>query len=244
MNCLVSPTRQSPQPVDVRSMVLWLVGVLGVCVVALGAVYVFTPWPRALHLRYEFDGDGDEAAQKLAQYVPTGVAAILDQPYDSDKSAVALDVYHPDGAPQPRTTVVWIHGGGWLAGSKEQIANYARILAARGFTVAMVGYSLAPGRNLSHAGAAGEHRARLSRAQCRPARRRSVASRAGGRLCRLADRPAGRDPDRAAGLRADHGHPADDHQGSARRPAALLRPLSDGETGRGDRRARHRVLGL
>lgn len=126
-------------------MLLWLVGVLGVCVVALGAVYVFTPWPRALHLRYEFDGDSDEAAQKLAKYVPTGVAAILDQPYDSDKSAVALDVYRPEGALQPRTTVVWIHGGGWLAGSKEQMGNYARILAARGFTVAMVGYSLAPG---------------------------------------------------------------------------------------------------
>jgi len=124
-------------------MVLWLVGAVGVCVVALAAVYVFTPWPRALHLRYEFGGD--ETAQKLAQYVPPGVAAILDQRYDSDNSSVALDVYHPDGAPQRRTTVVWIHGGGWLGGSKEQLASYARILAARGFTVAMVGYSLAPG---------------------------------------------------------------------------------------------------
>ncbi|MGE5150589.1 MAG: alpha/beta hydrolase, partial [Rhodospirillaceae bacterium] len=60
-------------------------------------------------------------------------------------SALALDVYRPHGPLQPRTTVVWIHGGGWLAGSKEQLGNYARILAARGFTVAVVGYSLAPG---------------------------------------------------------------------------------------------------
>jgi acetyl esterase/lipase len=125
-------------------MVLWLICVLGVCVVALVAVYVFTPWPRALHLRYEFDEGGDETAQKLAQYVPTGVTAILDQRYDGDTPAVALDVYHPDGAPQQRTTVVWIHGGGWLAGSKQQLGNYARILAGRGFTVAVVGYSLAP----------------------------------------------------------------------------------------------------
>lgn len=125
-------------------MILWLVGVIVVCVVALVAVYVFTPWPRALHLRYEFDSDGDRTAQALARYVPAGVAAILDQRYDSDNPAVALDVYHPDGAPQRRTTVVWIHGGGWLGGSKEQLGHYARILAARGFTVAMVGYSLAP----------------------------------------------------------------------------------------------------
>jgi acetyl esterase/lipase len=125
-------------------MVLWLIGVVGVCVVALVALYVFTPWPRALHLRYEFDSDGDKTARKLAPYVPKDITAILDQRYDSDNPAVALDVYHPDGAPQRRTTVVWIHGGGWLGGSKEQLGNYARILAARGFTVAMVGYSLAP----------------------------------------------------------------------------------------------------
>jgi len=128
----------------VRSIFLWLVGVAGVCMVALVAVYVLTPWPRALHMRYDFDEDGDQTAQKLAPYVPSGVTAILDQRYDSGNSDVALDVYHPEG-PQPRTTVVWIHGGGWLAGNKEQMGNYARILAARGFTVAMVGYSLAPG---------------------------------------------------------------------------------------------------
>jgi acetyl esterase/lipase len=124
-------------------MILWVVGVLGVCVVAFGAAYAFTPWPRALLLRHDFDEDGELNGQKLAAYVPPGVASILDQPYDTDK-AVALDVYHPEGT-QPRTTVVWIHGGGWLAGSKAQNANYARILAARGFTVVMVGYSLAPG---------------------------------------------------------------------------------------------------
>jgi acetyl esterase/lipase len=112
--------------------------------VALVAVYVLTPWPSALHLRHGFDEDGDQTAQKLAPYVPSGITAILDQRYDSGTSDVALDVYHPEGT-QPRTTVVWIHGGGWLAGNKEQMANYGRILAARGFTVAMVGYSLAPG---------------------------------------------------------------------------------------------------
>ena len=126
-------------------MILWLIGVVGVGVVALVAAYVFTPWPRALHMRYGFDEDGDKTAQKLAPYVPFGVAAVLDQPYDSGNSTLALDVYHPEGPSQPRTTVVWIHGGGWLAGSKEQMGNYARILAARGFTVAVVGYSLAPG---------------------------------------------------------------------------------------------------
>jgi acetyl esterase/lipase len=120
---------------------------LGILVVALATAvvaYDFTPWPRALRLRQEFDADGEQTGQKLAASVPAGVVSLLDQPYDPDDPGVGLDVFRPAGAPQARLTVVWIHGGGWLAGGKAQIANYARILAAHGFTVAAVDYSLAP----------------------------------------------------------------------------------------------------
>jgi acetyl esterase/lipase len=41
--------------------------------------------------------------------------------------------------------VVWVHGGGFFAGSKGQVANYLRILASRGFTTVGVEYSIAPG---------------------------------------------------------------------------------------------------
>ena len=123
-------------------MLLWAVGVAIVLVAAAVAAYLFTPWPRALKLRHEFDDSSDETSRKLAPHVPADVTAMLDQPYDSE--GATLDVFHPPGPAQPRLTVVWIHGGGWLAGNKAMIANYARILAAQGFTVVGVGYSLAP----------------------------------------------------------------------------------------------------
>jgi acetyl esterase len=122
-------------------MVLWALGVVIVFAAAAIATYQFTPWPRALLLRHEFDQASEETSRKLAPLVPPGVTAILDQPYDD---GVALDVFHPSGPPQPRLTVVWIHGGGWLSGSKRLIANYARILAAQGFTVVGIDYALAP----------------------------------------------------------------------------------------------------
>jgi acetyl esterase len=125
-------------------MILWALGVVVAGAVAALAAYLFTPWPRALHLRLEFDEAGEETARKLARHVPLGVMALLDEPYDAQDSAARLDVFHPAGAPQPRLTVVWVHGGGWLAGSKAMVADYARILAAQGFTVVTVGYALAP----------------------------------------------------------------------------------------------------
>ena len=102
-------------------------------------------WPRALRVRFDYDRDSKAVAERLAPLVPPGVTAILDQPYDPDNSDVRLDVFHPADNAQARTTVVWVHGGGWLSGSKEFVANYLKILASKGFTVVGVGYSIAPG---------------------------------------------------------------------------------------------------
>ncbi len=59
-----------------------------------------------------------------------------------------LDVFFPSEIESLETlpTIVWVHGGGWVSGSKDQIANYLRILAGKGFTVVGVGYSIAPGK--------------------------------------------------------------------------------------------------
>jgi acetyl esterase/lipase len=125
----------------VKHVILWGLGAVIVFAAAAVAAWLFTPWPRALQLRHEFDEASEETSARLAPLVPADVTAILDQPYDE---GATLDVFHPSGPAQPRLTVVWIHGGGWLAGSKAAIANYARILAAKGFTVVGVDYSLAP----------------------------------------------------------------------------------------------------
>lgn len=37
-----------------------------------------------------------------------------------------------------------MHGGGWIGGSKDEVANYLRILAGNGYTVVGVDYTLAP----------------------------------------------------------------------------------------------------
>jgi len=120
-------------------------GLAAVASVALVLAYTFTPWPRALRVRFDYDRDSAAAAERLAPLVPPGVTAILDEPYDPDDAGVGLDVFHPADTAEARTTVVWVHGGGWLSGSKDLVANYLKILASKGFTVVGVGYSLAPG---------------------------------------------------------------------------------------------------
>jgi acetyl esterase/lipase len=128
----------------VKVFVFWVLGVVAAVAAAGAALYLLSPWPRALLLRQEFDEAGRQTVRKLAPHVPPDVTAILDQRYGTDYRD-RLDVFHPAGPPQPRLTVVWLHGGGWVAGSKDDIAPYARILAAKGFTVVAIDYALAPG---------------------------------------------------------------------------------------------------
>jgi acetyl esterase/lipase len=57
-----------------------------------------------------------------------------------------LDIYTPDSAGgQPRPVILWVHGGGFIAGSAANVADYATLLAHAGYTVASLDYSLAPG---------------------------------------------------------------------------------------------------
>lgn len=51
-----------------------------------------------------------------------------------------LDLYEPTAAPAPRPLVLWIHGGGWQAGTEDNPA--AKFLADSGYVVASVQYRL------------------------------------------------------------------------------------------------------
>lgn len=56
---------------------------------------------------------------------------------------LAMDVYLPSG-PGPHPTMVWIHGGSWTGGDREDRTTLHRWLAERGWAVASVDYRLPP----------------------------------------------------------------------------------------------------
>lgn len=104
------------------------------------------PWPFAFVVRFAFGRGGRRTASALAKHVRPGIASVRDERYGTGRDT-RLDVYFPADGSGPRgplPTVVWVHGGGWVAGSKDELANYLRILASHGYTVVGIEYSLAP----------------------------------------------------------------------------------------------------
>ena len=77
---------------------------------------------------------GDSNARLLVQ----------DQIYD-EKLGLGLNIWPPDnGVTKPLPVIVFIYGGGWRDGAKDQYAFTGRALANRGFMVVLPDYRLFP----------------------------------------------------------------------------------------------------
>jgi acetyl esterase len=108
-----------------------------------------SPWPDVWLLRHVslvFGDQGAKAAAALARHVPPGVVSQLDVSYDRDDADGRMDVFFPAHAQSAQATVVWVHGGAFVAGTKADIRPYLAILAAHGYTVVGIEYSKAPER--------------------------------------------------------------------------------------------------
>lgn len=79
---------------------------------------------------------------KQAAALPAGVRVERDLEYTSrGEQRMLLDLYLPEKrSDKPLPVVVWVHGGGWNAGSKDRCP--ATFLAAEGFAVASINYRL------------------------------------------------------------------------------------------------------
>ncbi|MDZ5130533.1 alpha/beta hydrolase [Clostridium perfringens] len=55
-----------------------------------------------------------------------------------------LDVYYPKNLNKKAPILMWIHGGGYIANSKETVKNYMMTLANKGFVIFNIDYALAP----------------------------------------------------------------------------------------------------
>lgn len=122
---------------------LLLVGTLLVVLVLIVVNYV-TPWPSVLVIRHVFDKGAEKASTALAPKVPTDVEVRSGLSYDPTDPDAVFDIYRGAGAAADGPTIVWFHGGGFVSGRRQDVANYLKILAGEGFMVVNVDYTIAP----------------------------------------------------------------------------------------------------
>ena len=81
----------------------------------------------------------------IDKYAPADVLVQTNIPYMQNPN-LHIDLYQPKNIAQLgiRPTIVWIHGGGWISGSKEHARGYFKLLADQGYNVVSVEYQFAP----------------------------------------------------------------------------------------------------
>jgi acetyl esterase/lipase len=82
-----------------------------------------------------------ERPRPAAPKIPEGVQALRNLEYvPNGHERQKLDLYLPEKTDKPLPVVVWIHGGAWLAGSKDSAPGIG--LTTKGYALASINYRL------------------------------------------------------------------------------------------------------
>jgi acetyl esterase/lipase len=120
-----------------------ILATIGILIASLYAAHIVSPWPTVWLIRFVFAKGAEQASASTEPFVPEGVRIDRDVRYGSGPDE-AFDVFTPANADAAMPAVLWVHGGGFVAGARTDLTNYLQVLAARGFIAIAIGYSRAP----------------------------------------------------------------------------------------------------
>lgn len=139
---------QKSPPFYRKKAFLWTAGIIAALIIIVLVAFRVSPWPGALLIRFVFSQNDAKTTAALQKHQPSKpVSAITNQQYRNGDSNAYLDAYFPQSVENSNTrlpVIIWTHGGAWVSGGKEDNAPYYKLLAAEGFTVISVDYSLSP----------------------------------------------------------------------------------------------------
>src|SRR5215469_13577513 len=75
----------------------------------------------------------------LEEHVPSANVSRRDIVYAAKNEVFDLDSQEGTNVPEP--TIAWVHGGGFVTGSKKGVASHVKVLAGDGFTMVAAEYS-------------------------------------------------------------------------------------------------------
>ncbi|MCM3612092.1 alpha/beta hydrolase [Planococcus sp. MERTA32b] len=131
------------KPVIFKQNKLWifplLIGLLLLAFFSLEDILT----PKDAVASREPTGSAVFAPPPYIEEVRAGVTVIPDLIYEESSGAI-LDIYIPETLDETVPVILWIHGGGYVGGSKDSRRDYAMTLAHDGYLVANMDYGLAP----------------------------------------------------------------------------------------------------
>ena len=118
---------------------------VSVMMVVVVVAFLVSPVPSIMVFSQAFR-DGHPTLPKGFASIRRQVSVIHDLEYPSMSKRNTFDLYTPNhrASQDDLPVIVWVHGGGFIAGDKSGVGTYATLLAARGYAVVSMNYNYAP----------------------------------------------------------------------------------------------------
>lgn len=134
-----------------RKIKLFFGGLIGFLVI-FGLIMVIafqvSPRPGAFLIGYMFNGDVKITDKISYKKSTANVTVKKNLVYESEYKQSTFDLYYPKEIHKLVPIVFWVHGGGYVAGDKEGVKEYATYLADRAqVAVVSLNYEWAPSLN-------------------------------------------------------------------------------------------------
>lgn len=117
-----------------------------VCLLGIALVFLYlviSPRPLILLLRKKLSGEAD--LKYPPDYEEDGSVLVrTDLVYRSESGRNRYDLYLPQKGKKKAPVIIWIHGGGFIAGGKGGVKNWGMMLAREGYAVVAPDYEYAP----------------------------------------------------------------------------------------------------
>lgn len=127
---------------DAQYIVLIVVGVFAAIAIALAALY-YILLPKKIIKKIRSGEDAVSLPLDYDKYLGD-VICEKDLIYPSRYPSNTYDFYRPKRANKPLPTIIWVHGGFFLAGDKKGVENLCTYIAYHGYNVIAMNYAYAP----------------------------------------------------------------------------------------------------
>src|SRR5690606_18270251 len=87
--------------------------------------------------------ENEQQRKALERRVPAAVDRRLDLTYDPRDPDGRFDLFRPIEFEGELPTVIWVHGGAFIGGTKDDLRPYLALLASRGFIAIGIEYTTA-----------------------------------------------------------------------------------------------------
>ncbi len=118
--------------------------IIPIILMAVLLYLIFGLKPTILLLRKMFSSDGELKYPADCEEEKLKVEIQCNLTYPSVHGKNDYDLYLPQKMDHEVPVIIWIHGGGFIAGGKDSAKNWSKMLADAGYAVAAVDYEYAP----------------------------------------------------------------------------------------------------